>query len=595
MNIGLLTIDNILPVNSRAADLPSKPSETGEGGQSAKISDNGSSAADSPQTVTTDNISADAQNKPVKDSSEDFGDTLKKTISSTKSPETNGGTESKGQNTVSSTETKPNLTKAQLTQDSPVDIDPKADNIAQLLATVGVKSKTTLSLTTQKTSKLASSPNQGPNLTPANPAKMVPAASTPKKNLQTTLDKNQLKIETKSVLSGISKATIPVDAQLEQNKTETLHKPVVGEGGLTKQKNPTELLSKVPPDGGKETTYSEKDLNKQGGAEVLITKVSADGSKETNHSEKNLLPTASDGQKTFSAKPALQITQTKSSQLRSQVTEPGSRKPAVNSKIPTDNNTDTGKDGQSGEQKGPRSFENGAEQNANLSDNNILQKLNPVQVQMSGSQTNTQKKNASGTSSDSNTGRSGQTVSLDNTPSTIAEQPVSVSAPKSLGNNSTGNADTSITNQIQESIYSSLRQGDKQVTIRLNPPELGRVSIKFQQQQDRITGLLEVSKAQTRYEIERAIPQIIRNLQNMGIQIKRVEVVLSEQSQQHTFKDQALTADQRNWQGPGDSDNQAAPKDNTSNNEWSINDNIYTSFNEHREMFVTNSSINILI
>jgi len=86
-----------------------------------------------------------------------------------------------------------------------------------------------------------------------------------------------------------------------------------------------------------------------------------------------------------------------------------------------------------------------------------------------------------------------------------------------------------ISEQIIESIHSSLRQADKQITIRLNPPELGQVFLRFQEREAEITGLLEVSKAEIRYEIEQALPQIIRTLADSGVQIKRLEVQLTDQ------------------------------------------------------------------
>ena len=83
--------------------------------------------------------------------------------------------------------------------------------------------------------------------------------------------------------------------------------------------------------------------------------------------------------------------------------------------------------------------------------------------------------------------------------------------------------------QILESIHSSMAQRgvDKQITVNLNPPELGHVSIKFQEHGAQLTGLLEVNKTQTKAEIEQALPQIIRNLSDSGINIKRLEVVLT--------------------------------------------------------------------
>jgi hypothetical protein len=99
-----------------------------------------------------------------------------------------------------------------------------------------------------------------------------------------------------------------------------------------------------------------------------------------------------------------------------------------------------------------------------------------------------------------------------------------------------------ITAKFLESVHSSSSQeaGTQQITLRLNPPELGKVLIKFEEQENVICGLLEVSKAQTRYEVERALPSIIQNLADSGIEIKRLEVVLTNQGEQHSFRDELL-------------------------------------------------------
>ena len=76
-------------------------------------------------------------------------------------------------------------------------------------------------------------------------------------------------------------------------------------------------------------------------------------------------------------------------------------------------------------------------------------------------------------------------------------------------------SDVTVSNQIQESINSSLRSGNQQIVIRLNPPELGKVNIKFVEQADEISGLLQVDKPQTRDQIQQALPEILQNLQEL--------------------------------------------------------------------------------
>ncbi|MHC5077177.1 MAG: flagellar hook-length control protein FliK, partial [Planctomycetota bacterium] len=100
-------------------------------------------------------------------------------------------------------------------------------------------------------------------------------------------------------------------------------------------------------------------------------------------------------------------------------------------------------------------------------------------------------------------------------------------------------ASAAVGRQIQESIQSSFANEQQQITINLQPPELGKVTIKFEQQGDDITGQLEVTKAETRSQITEQLPEIIRNLAEAGIQIKKIDVNLAEQYEQDNYKEQS--------------------------------------------------------
>jgi len=116
-------------------------------------------------------------------------------------------------------------------------------------------------------------------------------------------------------------------------------------------------------------------------------------------------------------------------------------------------------------------------------------------------------------------------------------------------------ASASISGQILESIHSSLQQGQSRLTIALNPPELGRVSVHFEEQDNQLIGILEVSQKQTRAEIEQALPQLLQNLQDSGVQIKRLDVMLNDQPEHGHSKDQPWNdasdahSDQQNQEG----------------------------------------------
>jgi flagellar hook-length control protein FliK len=96
----------------------------------------------------------------------------------------------------------------------------------------------------------------------------------------------------------------------------------------------------------------------------------------------------------------------------------------------------------------------------------------------------------------------------------------------------------SVVEQVLESIHASIRSVDTQIIIRLNPPELGSVCVRFEQQQDEITGLLQVSNAETKCEIEQALPQIVRSLADSGIQIKQLDVQLEDLLQKQPDQEQ---------------------------------------------------------
>jgi flagellar hook-length control protein FliK len=69
-----------------------------------------------------------------------------------------------------------------------------------------------------------------------------------------------------------------------------------------------------------------------------------------------------------------------------------------------------------------------------------------------------------------------------------------------------------------------MAQGDGQVLIRLQPPELGTVVVRFREQGERLDGTLQVERADTRREIEQALPEVVRSLQEAGIGIRRLDV-----------------------------------------------------------------------
>lgn len=187
----------------------------------------------------------------------------------------------------------------------------------------------------------------------------------------------------------------------------------------------------------------------------------------------------------------------------------------------------------------------------------------------------------------------GEQVLAGNNARPAVTEPSAASAPfpKIAGNT---DSDASVSEQIQQSVRSSFGEGNRQIVIRLNPPELGKVTIKFAEQADGITGLLLIDKLQTRQQIQQALPEIIQNLQDSGVQIKRLEVVLTNQQQEYTSKDQSSTAGQDSWSGQQSSTDPDSQRNNTTYDEWLRNIDNVTEFIE-AQVQLTDNSINMLV
>jgi flagellar hook-length control protein FliK len=235
----------------------------------------------------------------------------------------------------------------------------------------------------------------------------------------------------------------------------------------------------------------------------------------------------------------------------------------------------------------------------NISENKSVQKLNAVAVQVSNSQTKDQ---SNSTSNKSLSQGFDQILSHNNPQTSITEQS-SISAKNATAanspNQSSSNFSADVGRQILESVQKSMSQQgtDHQITVRLNPPELGKVLIRFQQQDSELTGLMEVNRSQTRFEIEQTLPQIIRSLADCGIHIKRFEVMLSNEQQpgHGTLGNQSLQyggAQQQYSANPGTSGNDSALNQN---NEWFSSNNSYENLSELQETLISDGSINMLI
>jgi flagellar hook-length control protein FliK len=405
-------------------------------------------------------------------------------------------------------------------------------------------------------------------------------AKTAKSAQNDPLPLNQNEIRLRAFFSDASKKPLPTDTQ----PGESGNVDADGKTATGGEKQATALPSGAS--GSQETPPAT--------AKELILKAVVDAESPnkapTTSGEPTLAdkPAVSAGQETPALRTGSPEAQGKPSDSYQKVTI-GSGKSALfaqEPEKPTDNGAIVGRmssesAGGSGEQSLPA--------NNNLSGNSSLQKLNITELQVSTGQT---KDNSNPASNNNPNPDFEQALPANSaqTPITKFFSDTSTEATKIVDSTSHSRPFPTIGEQILESIHSSLRQGDNRIAIRLNPPELGKVFIEFQEQQDRITGLLEVDKIQTRYEIEQVLPQIIKTLQDAGIQIKRFEVVLTDQPEQQPFRDQSLQdgAFQQN------ASTQAGNPDNKSADEWLENDSSYQDVAEP-QMLVADDSIDMLV
>ena len=595
MDTDLLTIDNIFTPNPGLAPLTPTQNTT-------QLTDTPSAGSTTAAETTYNNL-ANNQSTPANKNPQGFHDTLQEKINDEAPHNTQDTPELKKQDTTADTAP----TQPAGPQDTTADQQNKTTT-TEIPAEPQAEEKPTQS----EAGPLSDTANEN--------------VSEPQIALSTTISK-ALKllllttpagrpVANKSILNQSAHKTIPTDTSTgslntstgneEGENTEKIlasNKLLAATNDLTNQQNSKDAVpdalsaaSKTTPAGEKtEITDTQAATNQNtstlSGKELTL--------EATTTSEKPTLvakPVAPDGQKpALNLDNGFQTAQDKSSDSQS-TAQIGHETLTFVTEKPANNKTDVSSGPATGDTTNQILSESSAgkpqQQADNPSGEPIIQKLNPAQVQVSTNQT--KDSTGSGPNNSSNTDFN-QILSQNNTQIPLTEQTsVSAQTVKTADNALPINTPPTISEQILASIHGSLRQGDQRITIHLNPPELGKVFIKFDQQQDQITGLLEVSKAQTRVEIQQALPQIIQTLADSGIQIKRIEVVLTDQSDQNAYKDQSLQDGQPDQHGFTDGAN---PENSSTNPPGSgpTGDSSYQSAPEQQQMLITENSINILI
>jgi flagellar hook-length control protein FliK len=590
MNANLLTIDNMFAGTTGTTPVPSRPDAAGRDTKFSVIPDDGPLQVKAPDTTTPDNIAPDTPKRPISKPPKGLSPTPGKRTTTEAPRKAENSTDSTEQGASSDTAGQPDAVQSWLAQNS-VPVGQSKEGAAAIGAKAGRR----------LAQLLANSRTEKP------PPVTGQAAKSDEIKFLLTTDKGQLGLKTvlpetsngqrglKAVLPNTSKIIPAAKTQLgtgeNADKIPVSGKTAVDTKGLTNTGNASELMPEAANTSGKTATAGQKPT-------IADTLPVADTEKAPAPSTKDLTLEAQvdDNGKatnaageTTTAKTSIPTVQVKPSETQPQLVGVDSGKPVPTAEpdaktaAPQTRSKALDADG-----KEPVQAKN------DLSAPPTVRKSNATELDTSTGQT---KDRGSSTSNNRPNPNLEQMLSRNDPQTLIAEQSPA-SAAKTANLPST-DVSADVGKQILESVRTSLSQqgGDRQITVRLNPPELGKVFIRFQEQDNQLTGLLEVSKTQTRLEIEQALPQIIRNLTDCGVQIRRLDVVLSDgdRSQQDAPEDQSLQNNNAQQQDSANPETRREDPNAGEISEWSANNNGYQSISELQETLVTDGSINMLV
>ena len=618
MNTNFLTVDNILFAGTAVAGIPvPKPNTFTNATHFSPTLDGTPLPPNIPESTTTYNTPASTLNKPINKQTQEFRHTLRETVMSKTHQKAQDNKKSEKQDTVSAIPSKENPTQSLSAPETPITI---GDFVKEAATKMEPKTGRQLAQFIDNVKDDKSPPVTGK------------AAKSTEIKLLVTNNKGQLGLKTvlpdtskdqpgpKTVLSNISEGMSTADTQplSSTDRGKNIDKILIPNSTVVPTKNPAngenakKLMSEALVDADSKTaainektaqadtsliagnTKSSVLSGKKPGTDTLVDNDNKTTNEETTMKDKSAIPS---NEKTPALNTDFTPVKTKFIELQSQTVgiTPEKTIPVANKA------SDTKATASEILSESPGGSDKESPRAGNKpSDNPTVQELNVTTIQVSTGQTRNRDSSTSNDSSDSDL----EQILLHNNPQTpVTEQSPNyaegVKTTDLPGQTSHSSVSADIGKQILESIHSSLSQEEqnRQITVRLNPPEMGKIFIKFDEQNSQIIGLLEVSKTQTRIEIQQALPQIIQNLQDSGIQIRRLEVVLSEKEQpgQEAFRDQSL---QNGWAQQQDSTNSYMGRNNPDNNginEWILNNNSCQNIPELQETLITDGSINILV
>ncbi len=120
---------------------------------------------------------------------------------------------------------------------------------------------------------------------------------------------------------------------------------------------------------------------------------------------------------------------------------------------------------------------------------------------------------------------------------------------------------TSATNQIADALRASAARRGGRIVIQLNPPELGKVRVMLNTTGRDVRGVLEVDNPDTLNQIRREAPALLSRLAEAGIQLRQIDVSLSDRGADDSSLYSQLNDENGAWQGAADDQAQQSPSD----------------------------------
>ena len=640
MDTNLLTIDNVLfAATTLAPSTATKPPSFLNSPKSTQTTYTTNPSSNATEPKKTDNIYNIEKDDSISKAEQDFNHTLSKAVKNESPGKNQANSNNANKNELNKNQGEQNLTsealpKTETVQSEPTQvvpftlellvkenttkIEPKTNNqLAQLIAKMkdGTSQKDSKSHpTAEKANKTAETiiptTTQKEKIVPET---VITNSSENQKKLQTVLPNisNDTPVSDKKTTNNQDNNTTPVlNESIVNNKIldhKQLTKETASDALVDANSNKTANNEKIPileTSIVTDKTQSLKPINKQLDTEAIKVDASKTINENSTLTDK---PVAQTNENTTASNTSFSDIQT-----QNKIIEQNSQSDATipeksisnNNKAPLNESDSKITDQKILSESSKNENKETTNSENKLSDKDTTRELNILDVQVATNQT---KHNNSTTFKNNPDSEFEQIITQNHSQPSVTEQPSgSTAGAKPLdipAQTSPGNPNTDAAKQVFESIHSSFsqEQRNQQITVQLNPPELGKVSIKFQEQDEQITGLVEVSKTQTRVEIEQAIPQIVRSLQESGIQIKRLDIVLTqeqnEQPGQEALKDQTMqNGFTKQQQGSADSYAQSNNPEADEINKWLINNNNrYRNISELQEFFSANDSINMLV